>query len=151
MTCKISISENVMFVFISINVGYCLQVSMIFCFIIHAHIMALVVDLTVIFTQITTDHHYLKIVYYLLSYFGITFNTRSKKPLIMLESFSNKHNYLLNNTWFVRPTKKLSDFWSRRASPQTRTSAFLFICCETMSNCNQNCWIDWNSDALSFK
>ena len=28
---------------------------------------------------------------------------------------------------------------------------FLFVCYETISNCNQNCWIDWNSAALCFK
>ena len=25
------------------------------------------------------------------------------------------------------------------------------FCYETMSNCNQNCWIDWDSDVLCFK
>ena len=28
---------------------------------------------------------------------------------------------------------------------------FLFVCDETMSNCNQSCWIDWNSAVLGFK
>ena len=49
---------------------------------------------------------------------------------------------------------KGSGFWSPRVSPQTSTSTFLvfyFICYETMSNCSQNCWIDWNSAVLCFK
>ena len=48
--------------------------------------------------------------------------------------------------------KKVSGFWYTGASPQTRASAFLmlifFLCCETMFNCSQNCWIDWNSAVL---
>ena len=42
---------------------------------------------------------------------------------------------------------KVSGFWSPRVSPSTSASAFF----ETMSNCSQNCWIDWNSAALCFK
>ena len=50
----------------------------------------------------------------------------------------------------LRPKKKVSGFWS------LRTSAFfilfyLFFGHETMSNCRQNCWIDWNSAVLCFK
>ena len=40
----------------------------------------------------------------------------------------------------------VSDFWSPRASPQTRASTFLisfFFNYETMANCSQNWWIDW--------
>ena len=55
----------------------------------------------------------------------------------------------------IRLQKKVSGFWSPRTSPQTCASAFLiflFCCCyETMSNCSQNCWIDWNSAVLCFK
>ena len=43
----------------------------------------------------------------------------------------------------------------RKSGWRTRASAFLisgvFFCYETMSNCSQNCWIDWNSAVLCFK
>ena len=49
--------------------------------------------------------------------------------------------------------QKVSVFWSprgRRLRP-ARWHFYLFICYETMSNCSQNCWINWNSAALCFK
>ena len=52
------------------------------------------------------------------------------------------------------PPKSVCGIWSPRALPQTRTSAFLvsfFFGYETMSNCSQNCWIDWDSAVLCFK
>ena len=46
---------------------------------------------------------------------------------------------------------KVSSFWSPRMSAQTPASAFLFIFrYETMSNCSQNCWIDWISTVQCF-
>ena len=58
----------------------------------------------------------------------------------------------------------ISDSFSKEKSLQFLVSAhvasdpcvsifsFLFCCCyETMSNCSQNCWIDWNSAVLCFK
>ena len=49
-------------------------------------------------------------------------------------------------------------FWflvsARVASAPCRASAFLMFflfCYETMSNCSQHCWIDWNSAVLCFK
>ena len=49
--------------------------------------------------------------------------------------------------------KRVSGFWSPRVSPQTRASAFLgfLLCNEMMSNCSQNCWINWNSAVLCIK
>ena len=49
---------------------------------------------------------------------------------------------------------KVSGFWSPRTSTsdlRISISSFLFLCYETMSNCGQNCWIDWNSAVLCFK
>ena len=45
------------------------------------------------------------------------------------------------------PKKKVFDFWSLYASPQTCVSAFsvnFFLYYETMSNCSQNCWINFD-------
>ena len=61
---------------------------------------------------------------------------------------------LLNSccSFSIKLPKKVSGFWSPRVLSQTRTSAFLVFCfcfCyERMSNCSQNCWIDWNSAVL---
>ena len=37
------------------------------------------------------------------------------------------------------------------SDPRIGIFSFLFIYYETMSNCSQNCWIDWNSAVLCFK
>ena len=50
--------------------------------------------------------------------------------------------------------KKPSSFWYPRASPQTRTTAFLFIFFLLLWNdiqLQQNCWINWDSAVLCFK
>ena len=55
---------------------------------------------------------------------------------------------------FGKAQKKVSGVWSLPASPQTRVSAFLVFLLfgyETMSNCSQNCCIDWNFAVLCFK
>ena len=55
---------------------------------------------------------------------------------------------------YIRPKQKVSGFCPPHASPQTHASAFkkqFFWGGETMSNCSQNCWIDWNSAVLCFK
>ena len=46
--------------------------------------------------------------------------------------------------------KKVSRFWSPRASPQTHPWALL-IFFFAMKRCSQNCWINWNSTMLCFK
>ena len=36
--------------------------------------------------------------------------------------------------------------------PEAKAKKNIFCCCyETMSNCSQNCWIDWNSAVPCFK
>ena len=50
--------------------------------------------------------------------------------------------------------KKVSGFWSPRhiaSEPHVSVFNFLLFCYETMSNYNQNCWIDLNSAVLCFK
>ena len=50
-------------------------------------------------------------------------------------------------------TKKSNQFLvSAQVASEPRISIlnFLFSPCETMSNCSQNCWIDWNSAMLCF-
>ena len=52
------------------------------------------------------------------------------------------------------PPNKVSSYWSPHMLPQTRAAVLQFIiffCYEQMSNCSQNCWIDWNSVVLCFK
>ena len=62
--------------------------------------------------------------------------------------------YNINIIINILSQQKSPGFWSLCASPQTGALAFLTVflfCDETMSNCSQNCWIDWNSAALCFK
>ena len=71
---------------------------------------------------------------------------------ILLAPLFLEANSISKNTIFGQ--KNVSGFWSPRALPQTRASAFLIFFSfgyETMSNCSQNCWIDWNSAGLCFK
>ena len=60
-----------------------------------------------------------------------------------------------NCTFFssnFKAKKKVSGFWSQASDLRVSIFSFLFLfCCETMSNCSQNCWIDWNSAVLCFK
>ena len=57
------------------------------------------------------------------------------------------------NEKHVRPQKRLWFLVSTRvaSAPRFGIFNFLFCCYETMSNCSQNCWIDWNSAVLCFK
>ena len=43
----------------------------------------------------------------------------------------------------------VSGLRARRLTPARRH--LLLFCYETMSNCSQNCWIDWKSAAMCFK
>ena len=45
----------------------------------------------------------------------------------------------------------VSDLCARCLKPARRHFSFKFVCYATMSNCSQNCWIDWNSAVLCFK
>ena len=55
----------------------------------------------------------------------------------------------------IRPPKKkspASGFRTRRPRPaRQHFNFFFFLGYEMMSNCSQNCWIDWNSAVLCFK
>ena len=57
---------------------------------------------------------------------------------------------------FVLPPKKQSLWFliSTRIASDLCVGIFIFIlifCYETMSNCSQNCWINWNPAVLCFK
>ena len=52
------------------------------------------------------------------------------------------------------PQKSLRFLVSARVASDPRVGIFnfpFFVCYKTMSNCSQNCWIDWNSAVLCFK
>ena len=57
-----------------------------------------------------------------------------------------------HSSW-LRPPKKSPVFGLRMRCLRPTYRHFLFscFCCETMSNCSQNCWIDLNDAMLCFK
>ena len=70
---------------------------------------------------------------------GVLIN-RAKK-----QTNKNKHEHKANNQKSLVSALVVSE-------PRVRIFNFrFFFCYETMSNCSQNCWIDWNSAVLCFK